>query len=180
MAQGRTKMFLELIATIIAGIAAAGIVMIANKMLGGRLPKWLMPVGAGAAMIAMTISNEYGWFPRTKAALPEGLIVVEKVESKALYRPWTYLHPYVERFAALDATSVKTHKSRPGQKLADIYYFGRWAPVHKLPVLSDCAGARRAALTDGISFGSDGQIEGVAWVKVDASDPTLAAICGAG
>lgn len=173
-------MFLELIATIFAGIAAAGVVMLLNKLMGGRLPKWLMPVGAGAAMIAVTISNEYGWFPRTQASLPEGLAVVETVETKAFYRPWTYVYPYVERFAALDKGSVKTHKARPDHKLADMYYFGRWAPVHKLPVLTDCATSRRAALTDGVSFGENGKIEGVDWVKVAESDPTLVAICGTG
>ena len=173
-------MFLELIATLVAGIAAAGLVLIANKLLRGRLPKWFMPVAAAAAMLAATIANEYGWYPRTKAALPAGLIIAETVESKALYRPWTYAYPYVERFAAVDAESVKTHEAQPGRKLANVFYFGRWAPVHKLPVLADCAGNRRAALTDGVSFGADGSIEGVDWIPVAESDPILVAICEAG
>ena len=173
-------MFLELIATIVAGIAAAGVVMLINKAMRGRLPSWLIPVAAGAAMLGVTIANEYGWFPRTREALPDGFIIAEQVESKALYRPWTYLVPYVERFAAVDGGSLKSHAAQPGWKLADIYLFGRWAPVHRFPVLADCPGARRAALTDGVAFGADGSIDGVDWMPVADTDPILGAICGAG
>jgi hypothetical protein len=173
-------MFLELIATIVAGFAAAGLVLIANKLLGGRLPKWFMPVAAAAAMLAATIANEYGWFPRTMATLPDGFEIVETVENKAMYRPWTYVYPYVERFAAVDTETVKTHPAQPGKRLADVFYFGRWAPVHQLPVLADCPGFKRAALTDGVAFGADGHIDGVDWIPVTGTDPILTAICGAG
>lgn len=171
-------MFLELIATIVAGFAAAGVVLLLNKVLRGRLPRWFMPVAAGAAMVAATIANEYGWFPRTKANLPEGLSVVETVESKALYRPWTYAWPFVERFVAVDVLSIKSHADASGQKLADVYLFGRWAPVHKLPVLADCTAQRRATLTDGVSFQADGTVSGADWVSVDQDDAIVATICG--
>ena len=173
-------MFLELIATLFAGVAAAGAVLLLAKVLGRRWPGWVMPVAAGAAMIATTIANEYGWFPRTQANLPEGLVIVEMVESKALYRPWTYVFPFVERFAAVDVATARAHEGQPGKKLADTYLFGRWAPVHKLPVLADCPGGRRAALTDAVSFESDGTIQGADWVSVGADDPIVAAICGDG
>ena len=58
-------MFVELIATIVAGIACAGLVMPLNISTGRRLPKWMMPVAAGLGMIGMTISNEYTWYART-------------------------------------------------------------------------------------------------------------------
>ncbi|MDU8928188.1 hypothetical protein RXV86_12395 [Alisedimentitalea sp. MJ-SS2] len=171
-------MFLELIATIFAGFAGAGIVLLLNKLTGGRLPKWAMPVAAGAAMIATTIGNEYGWFPRTKSNLPEDVVIIDTVENQAWYRPWTYARPYVERFVALDEASVKTHDNAPDHKLADIYLFGRWSPVHQIPVLADCAGSRRAALTDGVSFAADGTVKGADWATVPADDAILANICG--
>ncbi len=173
-------MFFELVATIVAGIAAAGVVMLINKLVGGRIAKWFLPVAAAGAMLTVTIVNEYGWLPRTKVNLPEGFIIAETVENKALYRPWTYVRPYVERFAAINAGSLKTHAAQPGWKLADVYLFGRWAPVHRFPVLADCQGTRRAALTDGVAFGTDGQIAGIEWVPVAGDDPILVAICGAG
>ena len=39
-------MFLELIGTIFAGVAAAGVMMLVNKLTGQRLPKWLVAVAA--------------------------------------------------------------------------------------------------------------------------------------
>lgn len=171
-------MFLELVATFAAGFAAAGIVLTLNKVLGGRLPKWFMPVAAGAAMLAATISSEYSWFPRTKGSLPEGLEIVQIVEGKALYRPWTYAKPFIERFVAVDTASVNTHDKQPQMRLGDLYFFGRWAPVNKIAVLADCASRRRAALIDGVLFNEDGSVDGVEWVTAVAEDPVLNVMCG--
>jgi len=171
-------MFWELIATLMAGFAAAGVVLLLNKILRGRLPKWAMPIAAGGAMIAMAIYNEYGWYPRTLGGLPEGFEVVETVEKRSWFRPWTYVRPFTERFVALDAPSVKTHEAYPDQRLADIYLFGRWAPVHRLPVLVDCAGGRRAALTDGVGFEDSGAVVGADWTVAPQDDAIVSALCG--
>ncbi|MES0811396.1 hypothetical protein ABLO27_18055 [Roseibium sp. SCPC15] len=173
-------MFVELIATFVAGIAAAGAVMLVNRVLRGRLPRWFAPVAAGAAMILVTISNEYGWYSRTSGALPEDVVVAQTVESKAFYRPWTYVWPFVERFVAVDTATVRSHPNQPGIKLAEIYFFGRWSAVNKLPVLADCPGNRRAALADGIRFENDGAVDGAEWIAVSAGDPLVSTICGAG
>jgi hypothetical protein len=173
-------MFWELIATFVAGFAAAGIALALGKIMGGRLPRWVMPLAAGAAMIAMAIYNEYGWFPRTQGNLPAGMEIIETVEHRVWYRPWTYVKPYVERFVAVDMPTIRTHEGQPDHRLGDVYLFGRWAPVHKLPVLADCAGGRRAALTDGISFAADGSVTGVDWADVAGDDPIVATMCGDG
>ncbi|WP_372884661.1 hypothetical protein [Shimia sp.] len=170
-------MFLELIATVFAGLAAAGIVLGLNKGLKGRLPKWSLPVAAGAAMLASTISSEYSWFPRTKSSLPEGLEIVQTVDGSAFYRPWTLLKPFTERFAALDTVSISSHAAQPDMQMADLYFYGRWAPVSKLAVLADCATGRRAALADAIKFHDDGTVSGAEWVRPDAGDPILTKIC---
>ncbi len=173
-------MFVELIATIVAGAAAAGLVMLINRTLGGRMPKWLAPVMAGVAMLATTISNEYGWYGRTTETLPDGLVVAQTVDTRAFYRPWTYVLPYVDRFVAIDTFSIQTHSAQPGIKLADTYFFGRWSTVSKLPVLTDCVDTRRAALMDGITFESGGAIDGADWVDVPDNDPIVSTVCGAG
>lgn len=170
-------MFLELIATIVAGIAAAGVMMVVTRTSGGRLPKWLTPVAAGTAMIAATISNEYGWYGRTSETLPDAFEIIDTVESKALYRPWTYLYPFIDRFAAVDTQSVQRHADAPAMRLADIYYFGRWSPVNKLGVLTDCAASRRAVLTEGVTLNADGTATGAAWVPVPLDDPLLSKLC---
>lgn len=171
-------MFLELIATVFAGLAVAGVVMLLNKATGSRLPKWIVPVAAGLGMIGTTISNEYSWFGRTSASLPEGMEIAQTVENQSFYRPWTYARPYVERFVAVDAASLRENPAQPGQRMLDVYTFGRWSPVNKVPVLLDCAEGRRASLVDGVEFGDDGQVTNADWVSVNDDDPLLATGCG--
>ena len=93
-------MFLELIAVAVAGFAGAGAIMALRLVLGDRLPRWLVPVGAGLAMLAATISSEYNWFSRTAGALPEGVVVADSVTDTAPWRPWTYLVPLTVRAMA--------------------------------------------------------------------------------
>jgi hypothetical protein len=170
-------MFLELIAVVFAGIATAGVVMLVNKLTGGYLPRWVMPIAAGAGMIAATISSEYGWYDRNTKDLPEGFEVIQTVENQSFYRPWTYLKPDTERFVAVDHPSLKTNPDLPDQRMVDLYFFGRWAPVNKIPVLVDCAGLRRATLADGMEFDADGQVSNADWVSVERDDPILNSVC---
>ncbi|MDP5334742.1 MAG: hypothetical protein NWR54_07130, partial [Paracoccaceae bacterium] len=88
-------MYIDIITIIAAGFAAAGIVMILNRLTGKRLPRWVIPAGAGAGMILMSLSNEYRWYPRTLDLLPEGFEVVSEAKHRAIYSPWTYVVPYV-------------------------------------------------------------------------------------
>ncbi|MEO0654808.1 MAG: hypothetical protein AAFY77_08065 [Pseudomonadota bacterium] len=172
-------MFLELIATFIAGFAGAGAVMLINRILGGRLPRWLTPVAAGGAMLAATIANEYGWYDRTVASMPEGMEVATAVEESAFYRPWTYIAPYTSRFIAVDTASVRTNDALPGQRMVDLVIYGRWAAVTKLQVLVDCEGNRRADLIDGISLADSGEVIGAQWIDLDPEDPVAGLTCQA-
>jgi hypothetical protein len=171
-------MFLELIATVFAGIAVAGITLMLNKLTGARLPRWVTPVAAGLAMIGFTVSMEYSWFSRTATNLPEGVVVAQTVEKRSFYQPWTYVAPYVQRFVAVDQASLRSNPDVPGQRMADLYFFGRWAPVQKVPVLVDCAGRRWANLVDGMEFAADGQVVNADWVNAAEDHPVLASVCG--
>ena len=116
-------MFFELISTIVAGVAAGLFVWAVNRTLKGRFPKWLVPVAAGAAMLLATISSEYGWYDRTVATMPEGMVVAQTVEERTFYRPWTYMRPFVSRFVAVDlatALSIFTENGAAALKLADV------------------------------------------------------------
>jgi hypothetical protein len=171
-------MFLELIATIFAGFAVAGVVMLIGRASGGRLPKWLAPVAAGLAMIAVTISSEYGWYERTRAALPEGVLVAETGQNRSLYRPWTYAVPFVERFAAIDTATARSHPDLPGHYITEVYFFGRWAPVSSLPVRLDCTRWRRAVVASDAALGA-GDDSGIEWIFPPEDDGLLGTFCGA-
>ena len=171
-------MFLELIAVIFAGFAVAGVVMLLNSATGSRLPRWLAPVAAGLAMIGVTIASEYSWYSRTEANLPEGLVVAEVVESRKLYRPWTYLVPLNERFVAVDMATLRNHPQQPHRHLAEVFFFGRWAPISQLSVLADCGDWRRAVVEAETEFAQDGEIAGANWVSPPREDTLLTTICG--
>ncbi len=170
-------MFVELIATVFAGIACAGIAMLLNIITGRRLPKWVMPVAAGAGMIAMTISNEYTWFGRTAERLPEGVEIAMTVDEQSWWRPWTQMWPYTKRFAAVDTGTSRSNANLPDQRLADIYFFGRWSPVNQAPMIFDCASAKSALLIDGADFASDGSVANADWQVMPADDPILKLVC---
>lgn len=165
-------MFLELIAVAVAGFAGAGAIMALRLVLGDRLPRWLVPVGAGLAMLAATISSEYNWFSRTAAALPEGVVVADSVTDTAPWRPWTYLVPLTDRFVAVDTGNLVQNEEQ-GLYMADLYFFGRWKPVQSVQMMIDCADGRRAdpALGDG----SD-----PVWRDVGSEDPIVRTVCSGG
>lgn len=170
-------MFLELIATVFAGFAFAGIAMFLNIVTGRRLPKWVMPVAAGLGMIGMTISNEYTWFDRTAERLPEGVTIAMTVDEQSWSRPWTKVWPYTKRFVAVDTGTAQKNENLPEQRLADLYFFGRWSPVNQAPMLFDCMGARSALLIDGAEFADDGTVTNADWQQMPTGDPILKLVC---
>jgi hypothetical protein len=166
-------MFFELIATFAAGIAAAGLALIAGHLSGGRMPRWLTPVLAGAAMLGYAIWSEYSWAARTADNLPEGVEVLLTVEETKVWKPWTYVIPQTTRIMALDRASVQTNPDAPGILLADLYFFARWTPPAKRPQLVDCANAARADVSAAaLSDPSD-----AAWRRAPEDDPLMEALC---
>lgn len=163
-------MFWELIAVIVAGVGGAGAMLLVTKASGGRLPKWLVPVGAGAAMLAAAVSSEYGWYGRTRAALPEGIAVADIHESRAFYRPWTYAVPMVDRFIAVDIGNLHPNSQTEELYIADIYFFARWQPVQSVEMMVDCGTLRRAD-----PQGGDGGAP--VWRDVGGEDPIVSAVC---
>lgn len=170
-------MIFELIGTIVAGVAVGLFVWAINRTFKGRLPSWLAPVAAGFAMLAATISSEYGWYGRTLANMPEGFVVAETIAETQFYRPWTYAKPFVSRFVAVDQLTVRTNDAHPDQRIVDLVFYGRWTRTAKIPALFDCAGHARADLVDGVEFGADGAVINADWLAMDAQAPLLQAAC---
>lgn len=170
-------MFFELIGTIVAGVAVGLGLWALNRVLKGRLPGWIVPAGAGIAMLVATISSEYGWYDRTRSTLPEGMVVAQSIEESAMWRPWTYAAPFVTRFVAVDLASIRTHPEQPGQRMLDLVFYGRWARTAKVPVMFDCTNGRRADIMDGVSFGAKGEVLDATWRDTPPDDPILTTAC---
>lgn len=169
-------MFFELIAAFFSAFAAAGLVLVVNLISGGRLPKWAMPVAAGAALLGYAIWSEYSWFDRTTAELPEGVEVTFTHQSRAFWRPWTLAAPFTDRFIALDTASIRTNDAVPHQRIADLYFFGRWSPRRGLEVVVDCREGRFAPLPSA-ELSETGEATDAAWATPAPGDTTLDTAC---
>ncbi|MFV0360181.1 hypothetical protein [Tropicimonas sp.] len=170
-------MFLELIAAFAAGFLAAGVVLILNRLSGGRLPKWAMPAAAGTAMIVYAMYMEYTWFQRSAAEFPSGVHVVTTHTTSAPWRPWTYLWPIINRFTAIDTATIRSNGAVPGQHMAQIVFMGRWKAPRVLPMVFDCEGNRIAPLADSVVFDESGRVTEAEWTEVGVGDPALSLVC---
>ncbi|MCI4660779.1 MAG: hypothetical protein MRY63_03010 [Neomegalonema sp.] len=170
-------MFFEWVATIAIGFAGAGVVLILRSLLGSIVPKTLIPIVAGSAMIGFTIWTEYGWYDRTLSALPGKMEVINASATPSPFRPWTYAFPFVERFTAVDQASLRRNDKVPGQVMADIYLIARHSTRARVPVLLDCIGKRRSDITTDMSFSEDGRVVGAQWRQLAADDPLIGAVC---
>ena len=173
-------MYVDIITIIVAGFTAAGLVMILNRFTGKRLPRWSIPAAAGAGMILMSLSNEYRWYPRTLKLLPAGFEVISTAGHSAVYSPWTYVVPYINRFAAVDVTGVQRNAAQPDLRLSRVVFFTRWAPVRMLPAVFDCAQGRSALLDGETMFNDDGTIRVTRWDQTGRDDPATALVCAEG
>lgn len=171
-------MLFELIAVITAGFLSAGLVLIGRRAVRA-VPRWLVPVAAGAAMIVVAVSLEYSWYERTRDSLPEGIEVALTRENQAPWRPWTYLRPFVDRFIAVDRASVRTHEAAPELRMVDLVAFARWSPPQRLAVVVDCATGRRVDLSAGVTMTEDGGLDGARWHEMGLDHPLTRVACEA-
>lgn len=168
-------MLFDFIAAIAAGFGAAGIAMLTRRIIRGA-PRFIIPAAAGIGMLAVTIYNEYAWFPQTSGQLPDGFAVVSTRAEPAFYRPWTYAEPFVSRFSALDLAGALRNEDAPGLLLAEIYIFERHTETQTVRVVIDCAEQRHGPLR-GADWAADGVITPTAWAEGGPEDPLIRAAC---
>ncbi len=170
-------MYVDIISIVAAGFAAAGLALILNRLTGRRLPRWIVPALAGLGMIAMSLTSEYRWYPRTLTLLPEGYEVISTVDFSAPFSPWTYLVPYVHRFAAVNVAGAQRNPNVPDLRLTNVVFFERWQPVQFRTALFDCVQGRSALLEDDALFNDDGTVQVARWDQTGLDDPATAAVC---
>jgi hypothetical protein len=166
-------MFLELVAAFAGAIGAAGLVMLANRVTGGRLPRWSAPVVAAITMIAFAVWSEYSWADRTRAKLPEGTTVFRTFEHTAFWKPWTYAWPQTSALAVVDTATARSRPDAPHVLLADVYLFARWRAPDRTPQLVDCTAAARAPVTDAALADP----RAARWRSLGADAPLIETLC---
>ncbi|WP_126976926.1 hypothetical protein [Frigidibacter oleivorans] len=171
-------MLMDFAAMIAAGAAIAGVWLLANRLSGRRLPRWLLPAAIAAAMFSYAVWSEYTWFGRVRDALPDSVAVVLPVAEPSPMRPWTYAAPMVTRFIAVDRGAVQRSETNPDLVRTEAILVQRWTPTQRVPVAFDCARGLRADLASGAVLAPDGTLTGGDWVDLPAGDAFLTAACG--
>lgn len=170
-------MVLELIGAIMVGVGAGGVAHMLVRLGRGRLPGWLVPGAAGAAMLGYAVYMEYSWAGRIVDQLPAEATVVSQNSITSWFRPWTYVWPLTNRMTVLDHRFDRRNPAHPDLVISRVVLLGRWEPGRPVPVVVDCAGSRRADLRDTVIIADDGSIEGADWLRLEPGDPLLAALC---
>lgn len=171
-------MALELIAGIVAAIGMAGIAMLLRKLLGERLPKWIVPAAAAAGLLGFTVWSEYDWYARTSAELPERMVIVKADKAPSPLRPWSYIWPMTTQFMALDPAATMAHPDAPSLRVVSLYSVVRWQGATNAMMIVDCADARQVLLTAGVEVTADGQMTGGEWITPGPGDGIQQAACG--
>ncbi|MGF1502611.1 MAG: hypothetical protein ACFBSD_12420 [Paracoccaceae bacterium] len=170
-------MTLILFATFVLGAGAAGIVLLLDRLTGG-LPIWLAPAAAGIAMLGFTLWNEYTWFERSLEELPAEATLAQTVEYSSTLQPWTLVAPRITRFAA-----VTTGRTLLGGELltGSVILVERFVGVREVPVVFDCARARRAPVSDRdltvLERGALTADRRLDWTEAGPDDPLIATAC---
>lgn len=161
------RMIWNLVATVFAGLGMAGVALILRMMSRNKLPKWLIPVFAGAGMLACQIYIEYSALDLIKSRLPEGTVVVETETESMVWRPWTYLVPLKTAFTALDVKNLDRRELDTGEQVVRfmLYRFEKRhvTQAHPQGYLLNCAnrevirldeqGRPAEVLTEGLAAG---------------------------
>jgi hypothetical protein len=169
-------MIWELIATVCAGLAGAGIALFLRKITLQKAPKWLIPTFAGIGMIGFQIQAEYTWYDHQASLLPTGVEVVKTVEEETLLRPWSMLYPQTTRFIAADVDNAAVNKLNPDIVLVDLYFFERRSMAKRVPQVIHCGEAARADFTNQFELPTTNSLDSN-WQRLGQDDPLVQAVC---
>ena len=146
-------MFWEFVATVFAGLGAAGIALLLRKVSRQRAPRWIIPVFAGAAMLAF------------------------QVHSEAVWRPWSYLYPQTLRFIAADVANASVNTQNAELKLVDLYFFERRATARRVPVVLHCGQFARTDFSEQLQIPQAGAKLSEQWQMLNKDDALISAVC---
>ncbi|MBT1063283.1 hypothetical protein KJY73_06840 [Bowmanella sp. Y26] len=170
-------MLWEFVATLVAGIGAAGIALMIRKLSKNKTPKWLIPVFAGLGILGFQVQAEYNWYAHQTSLLPDGVKVVRSVDEQAWYRPWSFVWPQTVRFMAVDTKNVATNDNHADWLMIDLYLFERRMAAKRVTQVLSCQAKAMAPFSDKLSAPDAGQGLNRDWVKLASDDPLLALLC---
>ncbi|MDO3721827.1 hypothetical protein QVZ43_08820 [Marinobacter sp. chi1] len=166
-------MFWTFVATVFCGLGAAGIALGIRAATRNKAPKWLIPVFAGAGMLAYLIHGEYTWYDHKKQLLPDEAVIVDTESDGMVWRPWTFAFPYVNAFSIVDTDSISRETGNPEVVSFTLYRFEQKlsdAVSHRIHLLN-------CQTRELVPLGSDGQPRVDNLKVLGNSDTLLNTIC---
>ncbi|MCK7548040.1 hypothetical protein ACFQGA_13870 [Marinobacter koreensis] len=166
-------MFWNLIATVFCGLGAAGIALGIRAATRKKAPRWLIPAFAGAGMLAYLIHGEYTWYDHKKELLPDEAVIVDTENDGIIWRPWTFVFPYVTAFSTVDLKSISRDTDNPDIVRFTLYRFEQKvtdAVSHRVHLLN-------CATDELVPLGSNGSPRIDNMKVLDQSDPLLTTVC---
>lgn len=170
-------MLWELLATVFAGLGAAGLALALRSFSRRRIPSWTIPAFAGSAMLGFQIYSEYSWFSHQKSLLPADVIVVRHVEETAVWRPWTFVYPQTVRFIAVKVGEGSVNQINRDLVLADVFLFERRMAARQIPQVFHCGARARTNLTDDLQLPEPGDALDDHWIALEPTDELLLTVC---
>lgn len=171
-------MLFTLLGTFIAGIGAAGMVILVYKyILRRERPKAAVPISAAAAMILLQVVLDYGWFSRATADFGNDVVVVRTSEGTSLLQPLSFIIPRTDRFLAFDKASLKTNDALPGIKMGTMFQAEKDGPTTQILQIFDCINARRADWSGNMPLDSEALAQKAKWFDLASGDPLYTAAC---
>ena len=116
-------MFWNFVATIVCGLAAAGVAMAIRAATAKKAPRWLVPVFAGLGMMGYQIYMEYNWYDQMTARMPAESVVVATESQAEFWRPWSFAFPQINRITVLDTNSITRNRANPDTARFQLYRF---------------------------------------------------------
>ncbi|MCK7543269.1 hypothetical protein MLC59_03705 [Marinobacter bryozoorum] len=166
-------MFWNFVATIVCGVAAAGIAMSIRAATAKKAPRWLIPVFAGLGMMGYQIYMEYNWYDQMTARMPAESVVVATESRAEFWRPWSFFVPQINRITVLDTGSIVRSPATGDTARFQLYHFRQTygGRVSQGTWLLNCPSGELVALTD------DGKPDTREARRLSAEDPLFRQVC---
>lgn len=170
-------MIWELIATLVAGVGAAGIILLLRKFTGNLIAKWAIPSFAALAMLSFQVYSEYTWFSHQQNLLPAGVVVLHQQQKTAFWRPWSYLYPQTLGFVAADIANAETNQFNSNVQRVNLYFIQRHTAVQTSSQVVHCGYNAKAKNSESVIIPKTGAALDSQWLALNKHDPLLQALC---
>lgn len=153
-----------IIAICLAFVVCAPVWAIA-RFLKVELPKFLLPMLGGIALLSYNAYMRYTWGDRTIEAFPKEVVVLQQYRHSNVFEPWTFLVPRVSHLIAADTTQTRTNPNYPDILIGATVMMQEHQETTQMTVMVNCKAEELAVLpTQQVAAGQN-PLEQASWMK---------------